>query len=60
MTRRDDVPNRDAHAERGDARAACLRLDRVTLAKERIKSRYYERPDVRRALVEALLVELAL
>lgn len=36
-----------------------LRLDRVQAARERIRLHYYDRPDVRRALVEALLVELA-
>ncbi len=43
-----------------DTPGRLVRLDRVTLARERIQSRYYERADVRRALVEALLVELAL
>jgi hypothetical protein len=36
-----------------------VRPDRVAQAKERIRLRYYERPDVTRALVEAVLVELA-
>ena len=57
MTRRND----DTHsAVRPAHTAAPLRLDRVALARERIRSRYYDRADVRRALVEALLVELAL
>jgi len=30
----------------------------VAQAKERIRRRYYERADVQRALVEALLIEL--
>jgi hypothetical protein len=60
MTRRNESSLRDAPAQRDETRGACLRLDRVTLAQERIRSRYYERADVRRALVEALLVELAL
>ena len=36
-----------------------LRPERIAQARERIRERYYERGDVRRALVEALLVELA-
>ena len=36
-----------------------LRPERIAQARERIKEHYYERSDVRRALVEALLVEWA-
>lgn len=36
-----------------------LRPERIAQARERIREHYYERGDVRRALVEALLVELA-
>ena len=60
MTRRNDESPFLARPTRTGAATAPLRLDRVTLARERIKSRYYDRSDVRRALVEALLVELAL
>jgi hypothetical protein len=58
MTRRTDIPGgtNGAHVPG----ASSLRIDRVTLARERIRQRFYDRADVRRALVEALLVELAL
>ena len=36
-----------------------VRPDRIAQARERIRQRYYERGDVRRALIEALLVEFA-
>jgi hypothetical protein len=60
MTRRVARAARPTPA-RGGAREdpAPLRLERVLAARERIRSRYYDRPDVRRALVEALLAELA-
>jgi hypothetical protein len=60
MTRRNDDSLSFTRPTRATTAAAPLRLDRVTLARERIQSRYYDRTDVRRALVEALLVELAL
>ena len=60
MTRRNDDSHSLARPVLAATNAAPLRLDRVSLARERIKSRYYDRADVRRALVEALLVELAL
>ena len=64
MTRRDDartpqaapltlVPAPPAGTE------ARLDPERVAVARERIERRYYDRADVRRALVEALLVEFA-
>jgi hypothetical protein len=34
------------------------RIDRVEMARERVRRRYYDRPDVQRALVQALLAEL--
>ncbi len=36
-----------------------LRPERIARARERIRQRYYDRCDVRRALIEALLVECA-
>lgn len=63
MTRRDDreprpgplmlVPGKVLNA---DPR---VRPERIAQVRERIRQRYYDRGDVRRALVEALLVELA-
>jgi hypothetical protein len=41
------------------AAAPRVRPDRIAQVRERIRRRYYERPDVQRALVEAMLVELA-
>ena len=45
-----DLPRREA---------PLFRLDRIETARERIRRRYYDREDVRRALVESLLVELS-
>jgi hypothetical protein len=65
MTRRDDRASRPAPlllvpapgpAPNADPR---VRPERIAQARERIRQRYYDRVDVRRALVEALLVELA-
>ena len=63
MTRRDDREPRPAplrlvpgSAPNADPR---VRPERIAQARERIRQRYYDRGDVRRALVEALLVELA-
>lgn len=39
---------------------APLRLDRVQAARERIRLQYYDRPDVKRALVEAILIEIGI
>ena len=43
----------------GTTAAPTLRPDRIARARERIRGDYYDRADVRRALVEALLVEIA-
>jgi hypothetical protein len=63
MSRRADSENRNAKLELvpgptpvADSR---VRPDRIAQARERIRQRYYERTDVRRALIEALLVEFA-
>lgn len=45
--------------EREPAADPSLRPERIAQAKERINRGYYERADVRRALVEAMLVEFA-
>jgi len=41
-----------------DARREAVRPERVREARAKIDSGYYDRPDVRRALAEALRVEL--
>lgn len=63
MSRRADSENRDTPLKLvpgpipvADPR---VRPDRIAQARERIRQRYYDRSDVRRALVEALLVEFA-
>jgi len=63
MTRRDDLPSSRAVLSLvpGSAPAADPRVrpERIAQARERIRRGYYDRGDVRRALVEALLVEFA-
>lgn len=65
MTRRPEASARPAALRLVPALALAgtadpdLRPDRVAAAKERIRRRYYDREDVTRALVEALLVEIA-
>ena len=63
MTRRPAVTRQPAVLrlvpEGDESPAPTLRPDRVAQARERIHGHYYDRADVRRALVEALLVELA-
>ena len=53
-------PDRPRSAARPDARreTPALRPERIALARERIARRYYDRPDVQRALLEALWAEL--
>jgi hypothetical protein len=61
MSRHDDRSPRTAILSLVDAiaeSAAAVRPDRVRAARARIASGYYDRADVRRALAEALLVEL--
>jgi hypothetical protein len=63
MTRRDERPRAVLELTilpgTGPATDRRPRADRIARARERIRQRYYDRGDVRRALVEALLVELA-
>ena len=63
MTRRDDPthPNASLSLVPGPVPAADPRVrpERIAQARERIRRGYYDRSDVREALVEALLVELA-
>jgi len=61
MSRNDDRSTRLAILSLVDAiaePAARVRPDRVREARARIAGGYYDRADVRRALAEALLVEL--
>jgi hypothetical protein len=63
MTRRDDDPGRPAPlllvAGARPPAEPRVRPERIAQARERIRQRYYDRLDVRQALVEALLVEFA-
>ena len=62
MTRSDDPPKpTPLRLVPGPASAVDPRVrpERIAQARERIRRGYYDRADVTRALVEALLVELA-
>ena len=60
MTRRDrETTPLSLVPGQGPAPDPRVRPERIALAKERIRQHYYDRSDVRRALVEALIVELA-
>lgn len=63
MTRRDDLSSPRVSLSLVPASSPAtdprVRPERIAQARERIRRGYYDRPDVRRALVEAMIAEFA-